>query len=125
MGIEGHVCITQTALDLLGATRVSCLCRAPVISYFRGSQRSSSLQPLLLVTYHIMQDISASHCSSQGSLGESKLTLFILFIRIAVKLTAMLPADRGYEVHAVVDGISSQRPSDRAVGLHVRLRPHF
>ena len=32
----------------------------------------------------------------------------------------MLAAERGYDVHAVVDGISSQRPSDRAVGLHVR-----
>lgn len=37
------------------------------------------------------------------------------------KAAVLLPAERGYDVHVVVDGVSSQRPLDRAVALHVRL----
>jgi nicotinamidase-related amidase len=40
--------------------------------------------------------------------------------RCSVQQTALDLLEKGYEVHVLVDGVSSQRPLDRAVALRVR-----
>eukprot|EP00877_Chromochloris_zofingiensis_P000146 jgi/Chrzof1/10131/Cz04g30020.t1 len=37
---------------------------------------------------------------------------------VCVLQTTLDLLEKGYEVHVIVDGVSSQRPTDRAVGLH-------
>lgn len=56
--------------------------------------------------------------SNQGEGGGIKQVLLCgIETHVCIMQTAIDLLERGYEVHVVVDGVSSQRPTDRAVGL--------
>ena len=103
VGIETHVCVLQTSLDLLGALSELGRGSAGAAGAGRGRGRVLECQPaqhpLLIIPIEHHQP--SSHCSN-------------------LSLACRPPpqsAERGYEVHILVDGVSSQRLGDRSVAL--------
>lgn len=52
-----------------------------------------------------------------GSLNRKSVLLFGIEAHVCVQQTALDLLEQGYDVHLIVDGVSSQRPHDRAVAL--------
>ena len=88
VGIEGHVCITQTALDLLGAP-LSCLCSALVLLFLRQPEVIKSAASALVVC-HIMQFIFASLVPSQAFLGKASCYTIYIFMLLLSSLQCCL-----------------------------------
>jgi nicotinamidase-related amidase len=57
-----------------------------------------------------------------GSLNRKSVLLFGIEAHVCVQQTALDLLEQGYDVHLIVDGVSSQRPHDRAVALRVSSR---
>ena len=58
-----------------------------------------------------------------GTLGEARKSVVLVGIEthVCVQQTALDLLELGYDVHVLVDGVSSQKPLDRAVALKVMM----